>query len=602
MTRFYRGLVAAALTLAIGWMTLATAHARHRFITQGKGRLVIVGPEGIVEWEMPWGGIHDIHVLPNGNVMVQQGPAKIAEIDRQTKQAVWSYDSATQNGNAGKPVEVHAFQPLPDGRVMIAESGIGRIIEVDRAGKLLHSVTLKRNSPSTHSDTRLVRKLKNGHYLVAHEQDGFVREYDASGTVVWEYEVPMFDKPARPGHGPEAFGNRLFSATRLANGNTLIGSGNGHSVIEVSPDKKIVWMIGQNDLPGITLAWVTTVEPLDNGNYLIGNCHAGQGQPILVEVEPATKKVVWQFDGFDRFGNDVSNSTRLVSTTGATLAASPIRHSFFVAGPTFTGIIDEAGQEAWDSGRPAARDGYVLPNGNALIAWVDEVVEMKPTKEVVFKYTRAKENAEIGTVQRLDNGNTLITELGAKPRLLEVDATGKIVVDVPLQPETDNAHMQTRMARKLASGNYLVPHLLAFKVKEYTPQGKVVREFATDLEELGGRAAENWPFTAIRLDSGNTLVNLTHGNKTVELDPDGKVVWKLTNDDLPGDPLDDPCGAQRLPSGNTVIASYHAQKGIKLLEVNPAKEIVWSYDGPHRVHHFQILSTNGEPLTGKILK
>ena len=218
MTCFYRGLVAAALTFAIGWMTLATAHARHRFITQGKGRLAIVGPEGIVEWEMPWGGIHDIHVLPNGNVMVQQGPAKIAEIDRQTKQVVWSYDSATQNGNAGKPVELHAFQPLPDGRVMIAESGIGRIIEVDRAGKLLHSVTLKRNSPSTHSDTRLVRKLKNGHYLVAHEQDGFVREYDASGTVVWEYEVPMFDKPARPGHGPEAFGNRLFSATRLASG------------------------------------------------------------------------------------------------------------------------------------------------------------------------------------------------------------------------------------------------------------------------------------------------------------------------------------------------------------------------------------------------
>lgn len=602
MTRFYRGLVAAALTLAIGWMTLATAHARHRFITQGKGRLAIVDPEGIVEWEMPWGGIHDIHVLPNGNVMVQQGPGKIAEIDRQTKQVVWSYDSATQNGNAGKPVEVHAFQPLPDGSVMIAESGIGRIIEVDRAGKLLHSVTLKRNTPSTHSDTRLVRKLKHGHYLVAHEQDGFVREYDASGTVVWEYEVPMFDKPARPGHGPEAFGNRLFSATRLASGNTLIGSGNGHSVIEVSPNKKIVWMIGQNDLPGITLAWVTTVEPLDNGNYLIGNCHAGPGQPILIEVDPATKKVVWQFDGFDRFGNDVSNTARLVSTQGATSAASPIRHSFFVAGPTFTGIIDEAGKEIWDSGRPAARDGYVLPNGNALIAWVDEVVEMKPTKEIVFKYTRAKENAEIGTVQRLDNGHTLITELGAKPRLLEVDATGKIVVDVPLQPETDNAHMQTRMARKLANGNYLVPHLLAFKVKEYTPEGKVVREFATDLEELGGRAAENWPFTAIRLDNGNTLVNLTHGNKSVELDPDGKVVWKVTNDDLPGDPLDDPCGAQRLPNGNTVIASYHAQKGIKLLEVNPAKEIVWSYDGPHRVHHFQILSTNGSPLTGKILK
>ncbi|GIT38773.1 MAG: hypothetical protein Ct9H300mP7_6940 [Verrucomicrobiota bacterium] len=36
--------------------------------------------------------------------------------------------------------------------------------------------------------------------------------------------------------------------------------------------------------------------------------------------------------------------------------------------------------------------------------------------------------------------------------------------------------MQTRMARKLPNGNYLVPHLLAFKVKEYKPDGTVVNE------------------------------------------------------------------------------------------------------------------------------
>jgi hypothetical protein len=89
----------------------------------------------------------------------------------------------------------------------------------------------------------------------------------------------------------------------------------------------------------------------------------------------------------------------------------------------------------------------------------------------VFHYPKSPENREIGTVQRLENGRTLITELGPKPRLMEVDAAGKIVLEFPLQPETDNAHMQTRMARKLASGNYLVPHLLAFKVKEYTPKG-----------------------------------------------------------------------------------------------------------------------------------
>jgi hypothetical protein len=288
--------------------------------------------------------------------------------------------------------------------------------------------------------------------------------------------------------------------------------------------------------------------------------------------------------------------------SGAATQSQEIRHSFFVAGPSFTGIIDEAGQEAWDSGRPAARDGYVLPNGNVLIAWDNEVKEFTRDKQVVFHYAKSPDANEVGTAERLANGATLITELGSKPRLLEVAPDGKILVEFPLKPETDNAHMQTRMARKLANGNYLVPHLLAFKVKEYTPTGEVVKEFATDLQELGGRQAENWPFTAIRLENGNTLIDLTHGNKVVELDADGKVVWKVSNDDLAEKPFADPCGCQRLPNGNTVIASYAAQQGIKVFEINRDKQLVWKYDGKHRAHHIQVLTTNGEPVAGKPLK
>jgi hypothetical protein len=284
------------------------------------------------------------------------------------------------------------------------------------------------------------------------------------------------------------------------------------------------------------------------------------------------------------------------------LADEPIRHSFFIAGPSFTGIIDEDGKEIWDSGKPAARDGFVLANGNVLIAWSDEVKEFTRDKKVVFHFAKSPENREIGTVQRLEGGRTLITELGPKPRLMEVDAAGKIVMEFPLQPETDNAHMQTRMARKLKGGNYLVPHLLAFKVKEYTPKGEVVQEFPTDMDDLGGRKAENWPFTAIRLENGNTLVNLTHGNKTVELDAKGKVVWKISNDDFPEKPFADPCGGQRLPNGNTVIASYGATGPIKVFEVTPEKKIVWKYEGKHRAHEILILTTNGKPIEGQPMK
>jgi hypothetical protein len=279
-----------------------------------------------------------------------------------------------------------------------------------------------------------------------------------------------------------------------------------------------------------------------------------------------------------------------------------ISHSFFVAGPTLTGIIGEDGEIVWDSGKPAARDGFMLPNGNLLICWSNVVHEYNLAREIIFTYEISAVNGELGTAVRLENGNTMITELGKEPRIIEVDNTGQILHSVPLYPETDNVHMQTRMARPLPNGNYLVPHLLAFAVKEYTPAGKILKTYKTDLPQLGGREAENWPFTAIRLDNGNTVISLTHGNKVIEVDGSGRVVWQMSNADLEENLFDDACGAQRLPNGNTVIASYHAEEGTKLFEVTRDKEVVWSYDGPYRVHHFQILTTNGLPMEGTPLK
>lgn len=264
-------------------------------------RLAIVAADGSLEWEIPVTAIHDASILPNGNILLQQGFQKVVEVTPD-KKTVWEYNSAKMNGNEGKPVEVHAFQRLDNGLTMIVESGPARIIEVDKDGKIQHEVKLKVNHHSAHSDTRNARKLANGHYLVAHESDGAVREYDKTGAVVWEYEVPLFGKEPKGGHGPEGFGNAVFSAVRLPNGNTLIGGGNGHCVLEVTPKKQIVWQIGQNDLPGITLAWVTRVERLKNGNTLIGNCHADPENPQFIEVTKA-KKVVWTFKDFKNFGN-----------------------------------------------------------------------------------------------------------------------------------------------------------------------------------------------------------------------------------------------------------------------------------------------------------
>jgi outer membrane protein assembly factor BamB len=290
----------------------------HRLVVAdySKRRLAIVDSKGKIEWEYKIGDLHDLHPLPDGNLLFQTSFTRLVEVDPRTNKVVWEYDAKHMNGNAAKQVEVHAFQRLADGVTMIAESGPARIIEVDRAGKLLREIKLQVAKPRPHGDTRLVRKLENGHYLVCHESEGAVREYDAAGKVVWDYAVPLFDQKPRGGHGPEAWGNAVFAALRLPNGNTLISTGNGHSVLEVTPDKKIVWHLKQDDLPGIKLAWLTTLQVLPSGNIVLGNCHAGPANPQIIEIN-RDKRVVWCFHDFANFGNATSNSAVLIPASRA---------------------------------------------------------------------------------------------------------------------------------------------------------------------------------------------------------------------------------------------------------------------------------------------
>ena len=301
-----------ALILLLG-PTMAFAESLPTAVQTGVPRRVIaadsstktlaaIGTDGRVEWKLPCRQIHDLHLLPDGHILYQDGWTKIIELDADRK-PVWQYD-AKSNGNADLAVEVHAFQRLADGTTMIVESGPARIIAVDRDGLIQRELKLKVDTPSTHYDTRNVRKTAAGTYIVAHEKDGVVREYDADGKIVWEFDVPLFDTPRKGGHGPEAFGDQVYSAVRLENGNTLIGTGNGHSVLEVSPDKEIVWRLEQRDLPGITLAWVTQVQRLPNGNTLLVNCNAGPDNPQIIEVSPV-KAVVWTFKDFTTFGNSL---------------------------------------------------------------------------------------------------------------------------------------------------------------------------------------------------------------------------------------------------------------------------------------------------------
>ena len=240
--------------------------------------LARVDAAGATVWTERIRAIHDLQALPGGGTLYQTNFRNVRERDADGE-TVWNYD-------APGGVEVHSFRRLPGGVTLIAESGTRRILELAKDGSVLKTVPLTVENPDPHRDTRLVRKTPAGTYLVAHEKDEAVREYAADGAVVWDYEV----------------GSKVYSATRLENGNTLIGTGDGRRVIEVNPAGETVWELTSADLPGVELVWVTMCERLPNGNTLVVNCHAGLANPQILEVTPG-KEVVWSFRDFGTFGN-----------------------------------------------------------------------------------------------------------------------------------------------------------------------------------------------------------------------------------------------------------------------------------------------------------
>ena len=101
--------------------------------------------------------------------------------------------------------------------------------------------------------------------------------------------------------------------------------------------------------------------------------------------------------------------------------------------------------------------------------------------------------------------------------------------------------------------------------------GKVVRTISN----------VNGPFQAELLENGNILIDGGKGKQVLEVAPNDTVVWQISADELPGEPLKFVAGIQRLPNGNTLFVNWpgHISRAptAQMLEVTPAKKIVWRF-------------------------
>lgn len=259
--------------------------------------------------------------------------------------------------------------------------------------------------------------------------------------------------------------------------------------------------------------------------------------------------------------------------------------------------FNEAQQVVWEHPLSASFDVWALPNGNYLCSTLASaqghgVVEISPAHETVFAYYSS---SEVFGCQPLPDGRVLIGELETC-RVIEVDRQGQIQFTLQAKSE-QQGHGTMRMPRKLANGNYLLCHMADCMVREYLPSGEIIREIPSP----------GPVFVAIRLANGHTLFSSEEA--IIEVDGANNIVWQVTAEDIPTAGIRLLTGLQRLPNGNTVACNWlgHGQEGqgIPLFELNPAKELVWSFTdvaATRNVGNFQLLDIPGNPLKNEILR
>ena len=274
----------------------------HDFLYAGESheRRIFIVRHGQVVWSYDdpagKGEISDCVMLSNGNILFahQFGLTLISP----KKKVLWNYEPPPAH-------EVHTAVPIGTERVLYIQNGdpaLLRVVNI-RTGVVEKEMPLATKQPvSVHGQFRHARLTPAGTLLVAHMDLNKVVEYDSDGHELWSFPAstpwgvtPLANGNAlitdrlgvreitrrgdavwtwKPADAPAANVTSLQQAWRLPNGNTMLDNWSnewtpdagtrppGVQAIEVTPDKRVVWVL-QSWIPPAALGPATTIQVLD---------------------------------------------------------------------------------------------------------------------------------------------------------------------------------------------------------------------------------------------------------------------------------------------------------------------------------------------------
>jgi len=257
--------------------------AQHPMLMLGEGynKLLVVN-KGNVIWSYSTGPgweYDDAWMLSNGNVLFTR-MQYIAEVTPK-KDVVWRYD-------APPGTEIHCCQPIGKDRVLFIVNGTPPKLMVvnikTKRTEVEHALPFDPKR-GVHAQFRRVRYTARGTYLVPFLTMDRVVEYDKNFKEVWSQQVKS-----------------PWAAIRLENGNTLITDEQDALTFELDPHGQTVWSLKDTDLPEpYRYGNTQSCTRLGNGNTIICSRGGKNHGPQFVEVT-RDKKVVWVLQDWAQFG------------------------------------------------------------------------------------------------------------------------------------------------------------------------------------------------------------------------------------------------------------------------------------------------------------
>lgn len=265
-----------------------------------------------------------------------------------------------------------------------------------------------------------IERLPNGNTLIVDgggrdwtNQGSEILEVDAKGKIVWSFQDDLIF---------------AHSAIRLENNNTLIVDTSNNRLIEINPEKEIVW--SSENWPnkgkladGTKFSYPNDIEKLPNGHFLVTD----RNNDRLIEID-REGKIYWQKTGLNRphNGDQTPEGNILVSDSEAdrVIEINPSGQIVWSYGELPIEAKEKTKKEDWPLYWP--RDVDRLENGHYLItdSRHHRVIEITPEGKTVWEY---KESLSFPyEADRLENGKTLICD-SSHARVIEVNPEGKIV-------------------------------------------------------------------------------------------------------------------------------------------------------------------------------